>query len=1093
MPTLTPVDGDPFAPAAAAPAPKPVALPKPPKLTPVSGDPFAWADPDAALARTVGPGRITSRARSAAKNAAVGGSPTSSHMAGQAVDFVPADGDMRGAAQRLAASGLPFDQAIDEGDHLHVGYGPKGRRQVIAGGQSRVAPQLTPVDDDPFAAAPPKPAAAAPPKPAAPKPTAPVAPAKPRRPVYNPVGEFVGNQKRRASEAAAGFMEGARQAAPGDGQSADPVNAALGLVKLAGSGWSYLASPVSALADTVIGKPVETATGVNKTFAGDAIDMATGFLVGPKGQRVKAEPVEYQPFKATKQELASGAASVRPGKAPKAIRPSPTVAAQESLNRKLTPVEGDPFAAAAPKAKPQPVLAELRQHGPSLELGAPDPYAHGAEPVVGDEVSPYARVDNAMYRLGGHATADKIQMAGVLKAMPDELTNPQLQEELYHAIEARMVDPNAPIPEHLQPAYDSMAALRDEQTELANRLRERNDPDLEPYLADSGYVPRRAEGYTPMLDDPMTPSVRDPILGKGRSLVSRAQAQKQRTAGFVATDADGASHFYAKEVPETDILDRPYASVRQATTAEIEANTATRYHKNALINTVDNVLRLRQVDRNLQVLDELKTQLKEDGLAHQQEWRYRNDQGQTVVRQANGRPPEGFVELRQFPQLNGWYFDKRIGNILRDYRPEAGDPNALVDGLNKVNRALTASLFITPVPHAANVMAHWYSGRGWDWLTPTGWARLARTGTKAAVEVMTLGPKYQQMLREGSALLYADTQTRNFQKLLMDKAGGEFFQDPKAVNLFAQAAGLPVDAVKFIYRKANEALWGIGDVFMLQRQMELEAKGMSTRKAIHEAERDIPNYRIPDQVMGSRAVAQFTKNPTFMMFGRYKYGQIKAWGEMFKDMLGPKATLEQRVDGAGKFLMTIIGATVAYPMLDLVAQRLFGDEHAKFKRAGGFALSDALYKVAGGPQVRITGHGLEWTKEQKDFADIASSFVSPAPVVAKGLEVWSNRDHFGRTIRTPGAGPDLQAAEAGAYMATNTLYPVAAAAEAARGEGKHAVAKALAMEAPSEKKRLDREKYARRDQRKADKATRRFRQRVDRGEVVAAATKLGKK
>ena len=48
------------------------------------------------LASVLGEGQISSAARSATKNtAAVGGSPTSSHLDAQAVDWIPKDGNTR--------------------------------------------------------------------------------------------------------------------------------------------------------------------------------------------------------------------------------------------------------------------------------------------------------------------------------------------------------------------------------------------------------------------------------------------------------------------------------------------------------------------------------------------------------------------------------------------------------------------------------------------------------------------------------------------------------------------------------------------------------------------------------------------------------------------------------------------------------------------------------------------------------------------------------------------------------------------------------------------------------------------------------------
>lgn len=84
-------------------------------------------------------GQITSGARSPAHNAAVGGVPTSEHVPGQGVayDFIPPHGMSNGDAMaRIQSSGIPFDQLIGEGNHIHVGWRPggsAGRGQVIGG------------------------------------------------------------------------------------------------------------------------------------------------------------------------------------------------------------------------------------------------------------------------------------------------------------------------------------------------------------------------------------------------------------------------------------------------------------------------------------------------------------------------------------------------------------------------------------------------------------------------------------------------------------------------------------------------------------------------------------------------------------------------------------------------------------------------------------------------------------------------------------------------------------------------------------------------------------------------------------------------
>jgi hypothetical protein len=85
-----------------------------------------------------GPILISSAYRSPELNAAVGGSKTSSHMQGEAVDFIcPSFGANRKVIDRLAATLPSWDQLILEfpnhsnGGWVHVGFGSRVRKQVL--------------------------------------------------------------------------------------------------------------------------------------------------------------------------------------------------------------------------------------------------------------------------------------------------------------------------------------------------------------------------------------------------------------------------------------------------------------------------------------------------------------------------------------------------------------------------------------------------------------------------------------------------------------------------------------------------------------------------------------------------------------------------------------------------------------------------------------------------------------------------------------------------------------------------------------------------------------------------------------------------
>jgi hypothetical protein len=98
----------------------------------MAGYSFQDSDPSGSLGNILGvPVKITSGLRSPQHNAQVGGVPNSAHLTGQAYDFVPSGLSTSEAAQRLAQSGIPFDQIEDGGDHVHISFAPTNRRQVI--------------------------------------------------------------------------------------------------------------------------------------------------------------------------------------------------------------------------------------------------------------------------------------------------------------------------------------------------------------------------------------------------------------------------------------------------------------------------------------------------------------------------------------------------------------------------------------------------------------------------------------------------------------------------------------------------------------------------------------------------------------------------------------------------------------------------------------------------------------------------------------------------------------------------------------------------------------------------------------------------
>lgn len=78
------------------------------------------------------PLRINSGFRCQALNAAIGGASNSQHMAGMAADFTCVEfGGPISIVRAIQASGIEFDQLIQEGTWVHISFAPVNRRQVL--------------------------------------------------------------------------------------------------------------------------------------------------------------------------------------------------------------------------------------------------------------------------------------------------------------------------------------------------------------------------------------------------------------------------------------------------------------------------------------------------------------------------------------------------------------------------------------------------------------------------------------------------------------------------------------------------------------------------------------------------------------------------------------------------------------------------------------------------------------------------------------------------------------------------------------------------------------------------------------------------
>lgn len=128
---IGPQDDNPWVDATGNPVASPAA-PAPPQAGKPGAPNPGMANPQTTLEGVLGAGvNITSAARTPQHNAAVGGVPNSYHLTGHAVDFEPPPGQTNAqAVAKLKASGLPFVELLNEGDHVHVAWNGPAAGQV---------------------------------------------------------------------------------------------------------------------------------------------------------------------------------------------------------------------------------------------------------------------------------------------------------------------------------------------------------------------------------------------------------------------------------------------------------------------------------------------------------------------------------------------------------------------------------------------------------------------------------------------------------------------------------------------------------------------------------------------------------------------------------------------------------------------------------------------------------------------------------------------------------------------------------------------------------------------------------------------------
>jgi len=417
------------------------------------------------------------------------------------------------------------------------------------------------------------------------------------------------------------------------------------------------------------------------------------------------------------------------------------------------------------------------------------------------------------------------------------------------------------------------------------------------------------------------------------------------------------------------------AFIKEAYEPEIELNTPFTYEKDFQGVVYQRLTELRNFIRANKFLEDIKDSswFKENAF---------KTEGKSI--------PEGFRRpkyLDRVPQFDGYVFKDDIASIIEDFA-KVNDMNALT----YLSGALIKNMMLNPLPHMMNEGWHLFNARGLSgWVTPAGIYRFAKTGMPALKSVITQDAEFRETLRLGGSLLSARVRNNAFAEEMFAKANREFSQTPEFQSLAKRMAMKPIQLYEAISKKANIAMWTVRDMMYMQLINEkMMYEGLTRAEAIKSVERHMPSYRIPHKVMGSRALSEVLQNPNVTVFSRYHYGLVNSLKNTAADIAAIRhgqAGLKDFLHGMDTAAAIAVAIAALYPLQDMIAQWLTGNENATVRRAGPYHIFHALHGIA---------------SLEKDPMAVVSSFLTFNPALLAGAQLIANRKLYnGQPIYNP--------------------------------------------------------------------------------------------
>jgi Transglycosylase SLT domain len=438
-------------------------------------------------------------------------------------------------------------------------------------------------------------------------------------------------------------------------------------------------------------------------------------------------------------------------------------------------------------------------------------------------------------------------------------------------------------------------------------------------------------------------------------------------------------------------------TVKEGSIEEIEQHSPYRYNKDSLAVLLNKLNESREMVRAHAMIEDLKNTDYFKNSSHKIE--------------SGVEMPEGYVRpkyLDRLPALEGYAFPARTAWLIEDFA-RVRNPNLMTE----MSGMIVKNMMLNPLPHIFNEAMHLYNARGLTgWVSPAGIKRFATGVPDALRSVLTQDEFYRDTLKYNGSLMAPSTRASALEEAIGRRSLNEFAQGGGLKELARYFGRSALDMYDGISKASNKAMWIARDVMYMQYVKEImNTKGLTHELAIKQAERHLPNYRLPetigDSVLGAkmgRVLSETLQNPNVSVFSRYHYGMLKSIMETMKDVGAIRKGAEgmqEFKEGVNTLAATVLALSALYPLMDMLAQQLTGDPTAKQRRAGPYHLAHAISEVADG---------------SKDPQAVLSAVFTFNPALVGLIQLGLDRNLYnGQHIYNPMSSPDVIAMDVGKY------------------------------------------------------------------------------